>query len=85
MINVFHCLGFLDRIMYTMDPNNHFRPMIMTGMDGNGYNMINDGYLPVFATMGGIVGPRESKIENLGFLGLTVLEKKNHRLRVFAE
>ena len=59
--------------------------MIMTGMDGNGYNMLNDGYFASFATMGGIVVPRECNMENLGFLGLAVLEKKHHRLRVFAE
>ena len=41
--------------------------------------------LPVFATIGGILGPRESKIENLAFFRLAVLGKGNRRLRVFAE
>ena len=53
MINVFHYLGFLDKIMYTMGPNNHFRPMTMTGMDGNGYNMMNDGYFARFLQLWG--------------------------------
>ena len=41
--------------------------------------------LSILTTVGGIVGPRESKMESSGFLGLTILEKKHHHLRKFAD
>ena len=37
--------------------------MAMTGMDVNGYNMMNDGSFLFFGTMGGIVGPRGGKMK----------------------
>ena len=49
--------------MCTVRPNNHFWSIAVTGMDANGYNMMNDGVFLFFGAMGGIVGPREGKIK----------------------
>ena len=63
MVNLYNHLGFWNSIVSTLRSNNHFWSMAVTGMDANGYNMINDVIFLFFGTMGGIVGPRGGKMK----------------------
>ena len=60
--------------------------MTMNEMNSNGYSMIITVIFQCFQLLGALlVLLPESKVENFDFLGLAVLGKKNHYLRVSTE
>ena len=71
--------------MYTTGPNNSFWLTAATGMDVNGYDMMNDCNFALFRTMGGVVGPHGGKMKIWGFAKHSVFGEKTHRLRLPAE
>ena len=66
MENLYNHLGFWDSIMCTVRPNNHFWSMAVTGMDANGYNMMNDDIFSLFWHYGGYCGSTWEQHEEIG-------------------
>ena len=57
MANLYNYLRFCGNIMCTAGLNEIFWLQVATGMDANGFGMLNDGNFALFWAIRGAVGP----------------------------
>ena len=68
--------------MCTVGPNDNMWLTEATGMDVNGFDMLNDGNFTLFWEMGGGVGPHGGQMKNWRFCSYGNFGDKNHRFHL---
>ena len=66
-VDLYSYRRFCGKIMCTAGTNTNLGLAEATGMNANGFDMLNDDDFALFWTMGGVVGPREGKTKNWRF------------------
>ena len=84
-LNRYSYLIFCGNTKCIAGPNGNLSLTEATGMDINGFEMLNDGNVALFREMGVVVGPYGGKMKIWRFCSYGNFEDKNHRFHLPAK